>query len=200
MESGRCRRGDGIASQRVLAYERRHRACDGTLEVSATIRAEGNLYRLVATVEEGQTLYFAGGRAIAVEKFDMRIGSSEFDRQVTSRQVRGGRPDQIMAQQESLNREFMESRVKSNLSPSDATEPVDAGFGTAARLAILQTARRNTDVQVGPGEPLTSDWIGKPAICRGVDYAHPDFRRTSVVTQLCPACPPLKTGAGRPSG
>lgn len=80
-----------------------------------TIRIGAESYRLVATVDEGQTLYMTAGRAIAVEKYDMRIGKSEFDFQVNSRAVRGGRPDAIAARQDGLDREFMESRVKSNL-------------------------------------------------------------------------------------
>jgi len=79
------------------------------------IRIGGKSYRLVATVDEGQTLYLQAGRAIAIEKFDMRIGKSEFDFQVNSRPIRGGRPDAIAARQESLDREFLESRVKSNV-------------------------------------------------------------------------------------
>lgn len=78
-------------------------------------RIDGRLYRLVATVEEGQTLYFAGGKSIAVERFDMRPGSVEFDFQVNSRAFRGGRPEQIAAMQTSLDREFLEQRVKSNV-------------------------------------------------------------------------------------
>ena len=79
------------------------------------IRIGRESYRLVATVDEGQTLYLQAGRTIAVEKFDMRIGKSEFDFQVNSRPVRGGRPDAIAARRDSLDREFMESRVKSNI-------------------------------------------------------------------------------------
>ncbi|BCI71853.1 hypothetical protein SPKIRA_26830 [Sphingomonas paucimobilis] len=79
------------------------------------IRIGNENFRLIATVDEGQTLYFTAGKAIAVEKYDMRIGKSEFDFQVNSRPVRGGRPEAIAARQQSLDREFMESRVKSNL-------------------------------------------------------------------------------------
>lgn len=81
----------------------------------SVIRIGAETYRLVATVDEGQTLYLTAGRAIAVEKYDMRIGKSEFDFQVNSRPVRAGRPDAIAARQDGLDREFMESRVKSNL-------------------------------------------------------------------------------------
>jgi hypothetical protein len=81
----------------------------------ATIRIDGKLFRLVATVDEGRSLYFAAGRSIAVEKFDMRPGGTEFDFQVNSRAFRGGRPEAIASTQSGLDREFMEARVKSNL-------------------------------------------------------------------------------------
>ena len=67
-----------------------------------TIRIDRELFRLVATVDEGQTLYFASGKAIAVEKFDMRIGQTEFDFQVSSRPRAGGRPLSIAATEDGL--------------------------------------------------------------------------------------------------
>lgn len=66
------------------------------------IRIGNENFRLIATIDEGQTLYFTAGKAIAVEKYDMRIGKSEFDFQVNSRPVRGGRPEAIAARQQSL--------------------------------------------------------------------------------------------------
>ncbi len=78
------------------------------------IRVDGRLFRLVGTVDEGSSLYFSGGRSIAVEKFDMRPGGTEFDFQVNSRAFRGGRP-QAVASTPGMDNEFMEARVKSNL-------------------------------------------------------------------------------------
>lgn len=60
-------------------------------------------------------LYFMAGRSIAVEKFDMRPGGVEFDFQVNSRIYREGQPMEIASTQAAQDREFMESRVKSNL-------------------------------------------------------------------------------------
>ncbi|MES3085207.1 MULTISPECIES: hypothetical protein [Sphingomonas] len=79
------------------------------------IRIDRKTFRLVATVNEGGSLYFSAGAVIAVEKYDMRIGKSEFDFQVNSRRFRGRVPEPIAASQAGLDREFMESRVKSNL-------------------------------------------------------------------------------------
>ncbi len=79
------------------------------------IRVDGRLFRLVGTVDEGSSLYFSGGRSIAVEKFDMRPGGTEFDFQVNSRAFRGGRPQAVASTQAGMDNEFMEARVKSNL-------------------------------------------------------------------------------------
>ena len=79
------------------------------------IRIDREHFRLVATVYEGQSLHFASGTVISVEKHDMRPGGTEFDFQVTSRPVRNGRPDDIMARRRSLDDEFVESRVKTNI-------------------------------------------------------------------------------------
>ena len=98
---------------------------------------------MVATVEEGQTLYCSAGHTIAVEKFDMRIGSSEFDFQVTSRPFRGERPEEIMAQQETQDREFMESRVKSNL----------YGLPLSLGNMVQMTRERRIDLSYGELKP-----------------------------------------------
>jgi hypothetical protein len=79
------------------------------------IRVGREQFRLVATIYEGQTLHFAAGAVIAVEKHDMRPGGTEFSFQVNSRATRDGRPETIAAMQRSLDDEFMESRVKTNI-------------------------------------------------------------------------------------
>lgn len=80
-----------------------------------TIRIGDTTFEYVATIYQGQVLYFTAGATVAVEKHDMRPGGTEFDFQVTSRATRNGQPEPIMAMQSSLDREFLESRVKTNL-------------------------------------------------------------------------------------
>ncbi len=104
------------------------------------IRIDRNYYKLVAILEEGQTLYFSAGQSIAVEKFDMRIGSTEFDYQVNSRQFRGGIPDSIMTMQQSLDDEFNEGRVKSNL------------YGLPVSLGNLGQMARQRRIELSYGE------------------------------------------------
>ena len=57
-------------------------------------------------MNEGASLYFSAGGSVPVEKFDMRIGKSEFDFRIDSRRFRGGAPEPM---QDGLDREFAES-------------------------------------------------------------------------------------------
>ena len=80
---------------------------------------------------------FLAGPMIAVEKFDMRPGGTEFDFQINSRAVVGKRPVDIISMRESLNREFMEKRVKTNLfgMPMSIGNGADIVTGKAAPAA-----------------------------------------------------------------
>lgn len=106
----------------------------------ASVRIDREMFKLVATLEEGQMLYFSAGKAIAVEKFDMRIGSTEFDFQVNSRRFAGTRPESVMAMQEGLDREFNEAPVKSNL------------YGLPVSLGNLAQMARERRVRFSYGE------------------------------------------------
>ena len=107
---------------------------------ATVIRIGQERFRLVATIEEGQSSYFTAGAAIAVEKYDMRIGRSEFDFQVASRRVRGGTPESIASTQDSMDREFLENRVKSNL------------YGLPVSVGNLVGMARERRVQLTYGE------------------------------------------------
>ena len=79
-----------------------------------TLKIGAETFRLVATIDEGQTLFFKAGKRIAVEKFDMRPGGTEFDYQVTSRGVHDGKPEAVAGMAAGFDREFLENRTKSN--------------------------------------------------------------------------------------
>jgi len=87
----------------------------------------GRRFRTVAKIDEGLNLNFLAGPIIAVEKFDMRPGGTEFDFQVNSRAVHGNRPIDIVSTRAALNREFIENRVKTNI----AGLPISVGNGVA---------------------------------------------------------------------
>lgn len=99
-----------------------------------------DVYVLVATIDETQSLSFLAGTAIAVEKMDMRPGGTEFDYQVNSRGVRNGRPEDIMVMQNSLDREFMEARVKSNV------------YGLPVSIGNLMAMARGAPLELSYGE------------------------------------------------
>lgn len=70
----------------------------------------------------------------------MRPGGTEFDFQVNSRPFRGGKPEAIAAMQSSLDREFAESRVKSNL------------FGLLLSYGNMNEMRRQRRIELSYGE------------------------------------------------
>lgn len=87
----------------------------------------GRRFRMVATIDEGLNLNFLAGPVIAIEKFDMRPGGTEFDFQVNSRAVHGNRPIDIVSTRAALDREFVENRVKTNI----AGLPISVGNGVS---------------------------------------------------------------------
>jgi len=85
------------------------------MSVQQTLQIGADSFQFRSTVDEGQTFCFFAGSTIAVEKWDARPGSTEFDFQVMSRAAPDGRAGAIMSSREGLYREFNEARVKSNL-------------------------------------------------------------------------------------
>lgn len=107
------------------------------------IRIGRDQFRLVGTIYEGQTLHFASGAVIAVEKHDMRPGGTEFSFQVTSREVRDGKPVDIMAMRRTIETEFLESRVKTNI----------LGLPISAGNAIAMVRNRGVEFSYGELQP-----------------------------------------------
>lgn len=128
----------------------------------------GRRFRMVATIDEGLRLNFLAGPVIAIEKFDMRPGGTEFDFQIISRAVHGDRPIDIVSTRAALDREFIENRVKTNIAGLPIS--VANGVGIATGKAPIEATYGELQPQMFRSNAGT-DPVGWRIVFKRAHYA-----------------------------
>lgn len=90
---------------------------------------DGVPFRNYRVLNPGQNLYLVAGTRIAVETWALDWGKHEFDYELNSRSLVGGRPGAIATTRTALQREFLERRVVTRY-----PIPVSVGFNGMNKL------------------------------------------------------------------